>query len=76
MSIRLELTTGDEEWTFDLSEAVVPAPGDLLDIDSTTGSRSFRVVSRRIVLTEGEPGGTTGLQNTGIRRVGLDLEQA
>jgi hypothetical protein len=28
MSIKLQLTTGDEEWTFNLAEAVVPSPGD------------------------------------------------
>ena len=29
MSIELQLTTGDEEWTFNLAEAVVPSPGRL-----------------------------------------------
>jgi len=51
MSIELQLTTGDEEWTFKLTEAVVPSPGDALTIDNPDGDpRDFRVVSRRITL--------------------------
>jgi hypothetical protein len=47
MSIELQLTTGDEEWTFNLAEAVVPSPGDALSIDNQDGDpRDFRVVSR------------------------------
>jgi hypothetical protein len=75
MSIRLELTTGEEKWSFDQAEAVVPSPGDLVDIDSGSGSRSFRVRNRRIVLTEGELSGPTGLETSGLLSVGLDLEQ-
>ena len=75
MSVRLELTTGESEWTFELMEAVIPAAGDLLDINSPSGSRSFRVKTRRIVLTEGEPSGPTGLQESGLHSVGLDLEE-
>jgi hypothetical protein len=37
MSIELQLTTGDEEWTFNLAEAVVPSPGDALSIDNPDG---------------------------------------
>jgi hypothetical protein len=64
MSIELQLTTGDEEWTFNLAEAVVPSPGDALTIDNPDGDpREFRVVSRRITLNEG---GTVGSVRGGI----------
>jgi hypothetical protein len=69
MSIELQLTTGDEEWTFNLTEAVVPSPGDALTIDNPDGDpRDFRVVSRRITLTEGDTVGSV--------MVGIDLEPA
>jgi len=38
MRIELQLTTGDEEWTINLTEAVIPAPGDGLTIDDTDGT--------------------------------------
>ena len=69
MSIELQLTAGDEEWTFNLAEAVVPRPGDALTIDNPDGDpRDFRVVSRRITLTEGDTVGSV--------MVGIDLEPA
>jgi hypothetical protein len=75
MSIRLELANGNEQWTFELAEAVIPSAGDVVDIDSPGGSRSFRVIDRRIVLTVGEPSGPTGLQESGLHSVGLHLEE-
>jgi len=67
MSIELQLTTGDEEWKFNLTEAVVPGRGDELTIDDPDGhERSFRVVARRIYLVEGEPVASVV--------VGIDLE--
>jgi hypothetical protein len=69
MSIELQLTTGDEGWTFNLAEAIVPSPGDALTIDDPNGDpRDFRVVSRRITLTEGDTVGSV--------MVGIDLEPA
>lgn len=69
MSIELQLTTGDEEWTFNLTESVVPSPGDDLTIDDPHGrSRDFRVVSRRIYLAEGDTVGSV--------MVGINLEPA
>jgi hypothetical protein len=69
MSIDLQLTTGDEEWMFNLTEAVIPGPGDDLTIDDPEGrSRDFRVVRRRIYLTQGTPVGSV--------TVGIDLEPA
>ena len=69
MSIELQLTTGDEEWTFNLAEAIVPSPGDALTLDNPDGdSRDFRVLSRRITLTEADTVGSV--------MVGIDLEPA
>ena len=28
MSIELQLTTGEKEWTFNMTESIVPGPGD------------------------------------------------
>ena len=69
MSIELQLTTGDEEWTFNLAEAVVPSPGDALTIDDPDGDpRDFRVVSRRITLTEGDTVGSVhGRHRPGVQ---------
>jgi hypothetical protein len=33
MSIELQLTTGDEEWTINMTESIVPGPGDALTIE-------------------------------------------
>jgi hypothetical protein len=69
MSIELQLTTGDEEWTFNVTEPIVPGPGDALTIDDPDGDpRDFRVVRRRIHLVRGEPLGSV--------TVGIDLEPA
>ena len=69
MSIELQLTTGDEEWTFNLAEAVVPSSGDALTIDNPDGDpRNFLVLSRRITLTEGDTVGSV--------MVGINLEPA
>jgi hypothetical protein len=69
MSIELQLTTGDEEWTFNMTESVVPGPGDALTIDDSDGHmRDFRVKGRRITLVQGEPVGSV--------IVGIDLEPA
>ena len=44
MSIELQLTTGNEEWTFNMTESVVPGPGDALTIEDPDGHvRDFRV---------------------------------
>ena len=37
MSIELQLTTGDEEWTFNMTESIVPGPGDALTIEDQDG---------------------------------------
>jgi hypothetical protein len=69
MSIELQLTTGDEEWTFNMTESIVPSPGDALTIEDPDGDvRDFRVGSRRITLLQGEPVGSV--------IVGIDLEPA
>jgi len=47
MSIELQLTTGDEEWTFNMTESIVPSY-----------VRDFRVAGRRITLLQGEPVGS------------------
>ena len=39
MGIELQLNTGDEEWMFNLTEAVIPGPGDDLTIDDPEGGR-------------------------------------
>ena len=69
MSIELQLTTGDEEWTFNMTESIVPGPGDALNIEDPDGHvRDFRVAGRRITLVQGEPVGSV--------LVGIDLEPA
>jgi hypothetical protein len=69
MSIELQLTTGDEEWTFNMTESIVPGPGDALTIEDPGGQvRDFRVAGRRIKLLQGEPVGSV--------IVGIDLEPA
>lgn len=69
MSIELQLTTGNEEWTFNMTESVVPGPGDALTIEDPDGHvRDFRVKGRRITLVQGEPVGSV--------IVGIDLEPA
>jgi hypothetical protein len=69
MSIELQLTTGDEEWTFNMTESIVPGPGDALTIEDPDGHlRDFRVAGRRITLVQGEPVGSV--------IVGIDLETA
>ena len=48
MSIELQLSTGDEEWTFNMTESIVPGPGDGLTIEDPDGHlRDFRVAGRR-----------------------------
>ena len=69
MSIELQLTTGHEEWMFNMTESVVPGPGDALTIEDPDGHlRDFRVAGRRITLVQGEPVGSV--------IVGIDLEAA
>lgn len=69
MSIELQLNMGGEEWRFNLTEAVIPGPGDNLTINDPDGrSRDCRVVSRRIYLAEGDTVGSV--------MVGIDLEPA
>jgi len=69
MSIELQLTTGDEEWTFNMTESIVPGPGDALTIEDQDGHlHDFRVAGRRITLVQGEPVGSV--------IVGIDLETA
>jgi hypothetical protein len=69
MSIELQVTTGDEEWTFNMTESIVPSPGDALTIEDQDGHlRDFRVAGRRITLVQGEPVGSV--------IVGIDLETA
>ena len=69
MSIELQLTTGDEEWTFNMTEPIIPGPGDALTIEDPDGHvRDFRVAGRRITLLQGEPVGSV--------TVGIDLEPA
>jgi hypothetical protein len=69
MGIELQLTSGGEEWSFNLTEAVIPGPGDNLTIDDPDGrSRDFRVVGKRIYLSEGDTVGSV--------MVAVDLEAA
>jgi hypothetical protein len=56
MSIRLELSTADQEWSFNLTETVIPSTGDIVTLDDSEGrTRDFRVVGRRIAFSEVEP---------------------
>ena len=50
MSIELQLTTGDEEWTFNMTESIVPSY-----------VRDFRVAGRRITLLQGERVGSVAV---------------
>jgi hypothetical protein len=69
MSIELQLTSGDGEWTFNMTESFVPNPGDTLTIEEPDGkSRDFRVVNRRIHLVQGDTVGSV--------IVAVDLEAA